>query len=119
MRVSNQILCLLAISLAVGLHVQAQENKESPAPPKYRLELVRIIDGESTEYCFVVGKIGFHSLASFKEFLSTLPPGSILEWDPGCLRHGDEPLLSSREELEDFRAFCADKKIKFNLLPSG
>lgn len=119
MRVSKQILCVLAILFSVALHPQAQENKESPAPPKYRLELVRIIDGESTEYCFVVGKIGFHSLASFKEFLSTLPPGSILEWDPGCIRYGDEPLLSSREELEDFRAFCSDKKIKFILVPSG
>jgi hypothetical protein len=119
MRVSKQILCILAISLSVVLHAQAQENKESPAPPKYRLELVRMIDAESTEYAFVVGKIGFHSMASFKEFLSTLPPGSTLEWDPGCIRYGDEPLLSSREELEDFRTFCADKKIKFIVLPSG
>ena len=34
-------------------------------------------------------------------------------------RKGDEPLLSSEQEMEDFKAFCAEKNINFFLIPSG
>jgi hypothetical protein len=53
-----------------------------------------------------------------KKFLGGLPPGSILEWDPGCIGMGGEPLLSSAEDMEDFKAFCVTNNIKFILLPS-
>jgi MoaA/NifB/PqqE/SkfB family radical SAM enzyme len=32
---------------------------------------------------------------------------------------GGEPLLSSEQEMEGFRAFCAEREIKFVLVPSG
>src|SRR5258708_4310738 len=116
MKVSKHILCLFLILPLWVLHAHAQENGQSPPPPKYRLELVYIIDADRAEFIFVVGNIGFKSVASLKEFLSTLPPGSILEWAPGCLRLGSEPLLSSEQEMEDFKAFCAAKNISFILV---
>ena len=119
MKVSKHILCLLVMSLLGVLHVHAQENGQSPPPPKYRLELVYIFEANPTEYVFVVGNAGFKSVASLKKFLSDLPPGSILEWAPGCLRWGGEPLLSSAQDMEDFKAFCAAKKITLILVPSG
>jgi hypothetical protein len=119
MKVSKHILCLLGMLLLVVLHVRAQENGQSPPPPKYRLDLVYIFDGDSAEYIFVVGTVGFKSVASLKKFLSDLPPGSILEWAPGCIRFGGEPLLSSEQDMEDFKAFCSTKKISFILVPSG
>ena len=119
MRVCKQILCLI-VMLPLGVHyAHAQKRAKSPLPPKYRLELMYVSDMASHEYIFVVGKIRFKSVASLKRFLSGLPPGSIIEWDPGCLRRGGEPLLSSREDMEDFKAFCAAQKIKLVLLPSG
>ena len=119
MKVSEHVLCFLVILLLGAVHAHAQENGQSPSPPKYRLELVYIFDADSTEYVFVVGNVGFRSVASLKKFLSDLPPGSTLEWAPGCRRTGGEPLLSSEQEMEDFKAFCAAKKISFILVPSG
>jgi hypothetical protein len=120
-RIPGPLMVLLLGVLHVGvLHVQAQENGQSPPfPPKYRLELVHLLDTDSAEYIFVVGNIGFKSVTSLEKFLSTLPPGSILEWAPGCLRSGSEPLLSSVQEMEDFKAFCAASNINFVLVPSG
>ena len=119
MRVWKQILCLI-VMLALGvLYAHAQKHAKTPPPPKYRLELMYVSDVSSHEFIFVVDKIGFKSVASLKRFLSALPPGSILEWDPGCIRYGGEPLLSSRQDMEDFKAFCVAKKIRFVLLPSG
>jgi hypothetical protein len=84
------------------------------------MELVYIFETDSPEYVFVIGGvIGFKSVASLKKYLGILPAGSILEWAPGCIQRGDEPLLSSEQEMEDFKAFCAEKNINFILAPSG
>jgi hypothetical protein len=66
-----------------------------------------------------MGAAGFKSIDSLKKFLSGLPPGSTLEWAPGCIRMGKEPLLSSEQEMEEFKAFCAESNINFVLTPSG
>jgi hypothetical protein len=119
MKVSKHTLCLLVMLFLGVLHAHAQENDQSPPPPKYRLELIRIFETESTEYIFVIGNVGFKSVASLKKFVGDLPRGSTLEWAPGCIRFGGEPLLSSDEDMDDFRAFCVAKKITFILVPSG
>jgi hypothetical protein len=121
LKVTGDKLCVLAILLLGVLHARAQENGQSQPqpPPKYKLELVYIFDGDSTEYVFVVGNVGFKSVASLKRFLSDLPRGSTLEWAPGCIRWGGEPLLSSSQDMEDFKAFCAAHEISFVLVPSG
>ena len=119
MRVSQRILCLIVI-LPLGIFcAHAQKKRTAPPPPKYRLELVYISDVASREYIFKVGKTGFKSVDALKKFVSSLPPGSILEWNPGCIRWGGEPLLSSAQDMEDFKAFCVAKEINFILVPSG
>jgi hypothetical protein len=119
MKVSKYFLCLLVMLPLGVLHAHSQGNGQSPPPTKYRLELVHIFEVNSDEYIFIVGNVGFKAVDSLKKFLSNLPPDSILEWAPGCIRFGDEPLLSSEQDLEDFRAFCAAKKLNFILVPSG
>jgi len=120
MKMAKSLLWPCAILLFIVLPARAQEIKQ-PAPElKYRMELAYIYDTDSPEYVFVInGVIGCKSVASLKKYLSLLPPGSILEWAPGCRRRVDEPLLSSDEEMEDFKAFCAEKNINFILIPSG
>jgi hypothetical protein len=119
MKIFKSFLWPCAILLFIVLPVRAQEV-EQLAPPKHRMELVYIFDTDSPEYIFVIGGIiGFKSVASLKKYLSILPPGSILEWAPGCIRRGNEPLLSSEQEMEDFKAFCAEMNINFILVPSG
>lgn len=101
--------------------VRAQEGSGEPQRPRYRMEIVWMADadGDKREYVFVVGSVGFKTVEAFKRFIAGLPAGAILEWHPGCRRMGDEPLLSSSEEMEDFKRFCAEHGVEFILHPSG
>lgn len=98
---------------------QAQTT-DAPQPPKYQMSLVWLADdGDAHDYIFVIGSVGFKTVDGLKSFLARLPQGAILEWSPGCLRRGDEPLLSSEEEMDEFKRFCAEHGIEFILHPSG
>lgn len=119
MKIPNRLLWFCAILLFIVLPAHAQEIEQPQPPPKYRMELVYVFDANSPEFVFVIGNAGFKSTASLKKFLSSLPPGSILEWAPGCVRLGNEPLLSSEQEMADFKAFCVERNIDFILVPSG
>jgi hypothetical protein len=112
----SSIALLLVFVILSG--IQAQEP-ETQKPATYRLELVYIFESTKTEYIFVIGNSGFKTVVSLKAFIASLPPGSALEWAPGCIRFGDEPLLSSEEEMNSFQVFCLEKGIKFTLIPSG
>jgi hypothetical protein len=116
----NKYLLGLSVILLSGvMRVDAHEYQQEPPPPTYRMEVAKVFDQEATEFVFVIGKVAFKSVDSLKKFLSSVPPGSTLEWAPGCVRWGDEPLLSSDVDMQDFKAFCAEKNIKFVLVPSG
>jgi hypothetical protein len=119
MKTSKRLLWLAVILLSAGLHARAQENSQPQPPLKHRMELVYIFEENSPEFIFVIGNAGFKSVASLKNYVGSLPPGSTLEWSPGCIRMGGEPLLSSEAEMEEFKAFCAEKNINFVLVPSG
>ena len=114
------LLWLAVFMLSPVLQAQAQESAPPPpSSPKYRLELVYIFEDETTEFIFIIGGVGFKTVESLKNFLSSLPPGSMLEWAPGCRRTGNEPLLSSELEMAEFKAFCLERNINFVLVPSG
>ncbi|MBI1813766.1 MAG: hypothetical protein HYR72_02175 [Deltaproteobacteria bacterium] len=115
----SSALRLSMVGLALMPSYIMAQPPPAPDPPKYRMELVYVFDGDKPEYLFVIGNSGFKSVASLKQFLATLPPGSTLEWAPGCERFGGEPLLSSEEDMAAFKSFCAEKQIRFILKPSG
>ncbi len=119
MKTPKRLLWLAVIFLSAVLDTRAQEDSQPQLPSKHRMELVYIFEEGSTEFIFVIGNVGFKSVASLKNYVGNLPPGSILEWSPGCMRMGGEPLLSSEPEMEEFKAFCEEKNIKFVLVPSG
>ena len=111
---------MIANLLAALLSVAAPPDGASPSKPvTYKMQLVWMAGTHPPEFVFVVGAVGFRSLPEFREFVGRLPKGSTLEWDPGCKRMGGEPLLSSREDMEAFRALCKEKGIEFVLVPSG
>ena len=120
MHYTSFLFLLLAI-FVMAFSVDAQEEKREEEPIKHRMELIYIFDEASskTEYIFVVGQSGFKTVNALKKFIGHLPAGSILEWAPGCKSLGGEPLLSSEKDMEEFKAFCEEKKIKFVLIPSG
>lgn len=119
MSATTRLSWLALILISAALYARAQDAAQPQPPPKYRMELVYIFEAGPTEYIFVVGNVGFKSVASLKDFVGRLPPGSTLEWSPGCRRRGDEPLLSSDQEMEEFKLFCAEKNVNFVLVPSG
>ena len=119
MNIPKRLLWLAVILFSAVLHTHAQGDVQPQPPPKYRMELVYIFEAGSTEFIFVIGNVGFKSAASLKNYVGNLPPGSTLEWAPGCKRIGGEPLLSSEQEMEEFKAFCAERSINFVLVASG
>src|SRR5262245_16703053 len=88
-------------------------------PVKRELQLIYVFEGQKPEFIFVIGQSGFKSVASLKEHLKTWGSGSELRWAPGCVRFGGEPLLSSDQEMQDFRDFLSNRGIRFVLVPSG
>jgi len=119
MNITTRLLRVLVMLLAAAFHTGAQEGVRPQPPTNYRLELVYVFEADSREFIFAIGNAGFKSVASLKKYLSTLPPGATLEWAPGCRRLGVEPLLSSEQEMGEFKAFCAERGINFILVPSG
>ena len=108
--IAAALVSILALSLA-----SAESHVD---PPAYELKLVYV--GEAPEeFLFVVGNCGFRTVEALKAFLARLPAGTRLTWSPGCIRMGGEPLLSSEEEMEEFRRFCLERGIDFVLVPSG
>jgi hypothetical protein len=100
----------------------ASSQREVRKPENLTMTLARIADSKSEEnaYVFVInGVIAYRTVEGLKEYVKGLPKGATLTWSPGCCRIGGEPLLSSRNELRDFKAFCESCGIGFVLVPSG
>ncbi len=96
---------------------------EDRKPKNVTMTLARIADSERVDgkdYIFVInGVVAYRTLDGLKKYLKELPKGSTLTWAPGCGRMGGEPLLSSKEEMQKFKAFCESCGISFVLVPSG
>jgi hypothetical protein len=109
---------LLAICLVASLAYSADKK-----PIEAVLTLVVVADSVKTdgpEYVFVVnGAVAYRTVDGLKKYIQRLPKGSTLTWEPGCMRFGGEPLLSSAEEMESFKVFCESCGITFVLVPSG
>jgi hypothetical protein len=97
----------------------ATTGGEPEPPPVYELQLVYIFETPEPEFVFVIGNSGFKTVAGLEDFLASRPRGTTLRWSPGCVRLGGEPLLSSENEMEEFKAFCVEHGIDFVLVPSG
>ena len=109
----------IAIAIGIALAAESAPAESAEEPPQYDMNLVYVFDGPEPEFLFVIGNSGFRSVASLQAFLASRPPGTTLRWNPGCVRLGGEPLLSSDGEMEEFRAFCREHQIDFVLVPSG
>jgi hypothetical protein len=113
------VTAMILASCLAGTISQTSEGK----PEKLTLTLAWIADSKnagSGEYVFVINGLGaYRTLEGLKKYISGLPKGSVLTWAPTCRRMGDEPLLSSSQEMEKFKAFCESCGIGFILIPSG
>lgn len=112
---------LLLVMFCISIKASAEDKIVNiNTSQKNIIKLIWIYGTHPPEYIFVIdNRLGFKNVDSLKKFVAGLPEGSVLEWDPGCMMMGGEPLLSSREEMENFKSFCEEHKIVFNLIPSG
>ena len=96
---------------------------EGRKPESLTMTLAGVADSErptGKDYIFVInGVLAYRTLDGLKKHIKELPKGSTLTWTPGCCRIGGEPLLSSEEEMREFKAFCESCGIAFVLVPSG
>jgi hypothetical protein len=96
---------------------------EDRKPENLTMTLARIADSEKVDrkdYIFIInGVVAFRTLDGLKKHIKQLPKGSTLTWAPGCCRIGGEPLLSSKDEMQNFKAFCESCGTSFVLVPSG
>lgn len=109
---------LLLLMFCVSIKAYTEDKTiNTNTQNKYVMDLVLISETNPPEYIFVIGgSVGFKTVDSLKKFVAGLPKGSILQWNLGCR---GLPLLSSKEEMEDFENFCKEQGIIFNLIPSG
>ncbi len=68
---------------------------------------------------YAVDEQRFNNLDLLKIFLQKQHAGSVVVWDPGCVRIGDKPLLSDATELDEFKRFVEKMRMKFVEFPSG
>jgi hypothetical protein len=108
----------LAVLLLV-IYVSAPYAQKPTPPPHLQMQLILVFESQPAEYIFVINAAAFRSVDSLKRFVAGLPEDTVVEWAPGCDVMGDEPLLSSAKDMEDFKQFCKKEKIRFVLKPSG
>lgn len=87
--------------------------------PSYKIEIVYIFDSDKPETILLIGNQGFRTVASLKKYVETFPAGTKLEISPGCKRIGGEPLINSKDEMDDFEQFCKKRSINFVVHPAG
>ncbi len=114
------ILCV-TFSLAQGEKSEhsIEKNVYSPSPIVYPLKIIYLFETGKTEFIISAGNVGFKSVAALKEWVAKLPPRTTLELDMMCRHLGNEPLVSSEEELNDFKKFCEEHKIILKIRPAG
>lgn len=92
--------------------VSAQQTDH---PKKLVLEVEWEPD-ENTEVIVAEG-LKFSSVETLKKFLGQKPSGTTVVWDPGCVRLGNKPLLSSMKEVKEFGRFLEKRGIRFVTTP--
>lgn len=63
--------------------------------------------------------VKYNTVALLKSALAAKPAGTVVVWDPGCVRVGEHPMLSTQKELNELRQFLEKKGLKFIERPSG
>ena len=115
---SRQLYALILFPLILSLTY----SNETLNAPNYTMSLVMLYSDDVTDYDWVVtlnNSIAFRSIDGLKVFLQKQPNGTTIEWAPGCVRLGDEPLLNSEQELQEFRLFCRKHGFKLTIRSSG
>ena len=91
---------------------------EGVQPKSYRLKVE--YDSSAKSYYYAVEGNRLRTYEALKEFLETLPQGTLLEHQTDCVTFTSQPpLLRTQEELNALKTFCEQKGIVFIHYPAG
>ena len=110
----NINLIIILVSALVSGMVSAQQ----PVTAK-KMYLEVEWEPEENAEIFVVEGQSFNSVDTLKKFLDKQPSGTTVVWDPGCVRIGKKPLLSSAKEIKDLSNHLEKRGIRFVVIFSG
>ena len=110
------LLLLLSMVLLVG----GAKCEGRPAPPfTCAITLARFADPkEPKPWVIILNTIAYRDLDGLKAGLDLLPAGTVVTWEPGCLRMGGEPLVSP-EETAELTRYCAARGLVLKIIPAG
>lgn len=77
----------------------------------------KMVDEKMHSY-ISTGEQKFSTYNELKAWVANLPSATHLTFAPSCRRFGDE-ILSDEQEIDDFKRFCSEHKLIFNIRPSG
>ena len=76
-------------------------------------------DPEENEEVIVAEGQMFKSVETLKKFLDNKPSGTTVVWDPGCVRIGKNPILSSVKEIRELKNYLEKRGIKLVVSNTG
>lgn len=108
--------------LALGDTAPVAQRAAQPAR-NYRLLRQPVAGLHPTQWVFViVTPEGYAWVATHEKLQWAIehgvPAKATLEWSPGCLRQGGEP-LETAEELDALVDFCKRRDVRFVHIPGG
>ncbi|MGV8934784.1 MAG: hypothetical protein ACOH1I_09180 [Gallionellaceae bacterium] len=108
------------VLLCLSLMLIATDSVYAQLPAKANKIIIGVVwvPALNTEV-YAVDEKRFNNLDLLKIFLQKQLAGSVVVWDPGCVRIGDKPLLSSATEMKEFKRFVEKMRMKFVEYPSG
>jgi hypothetical protein len=59
------------------------------------------------------------TLEDYKAFIATLPSGTVLHWDSGCIGYVWMPMSDEKVTVEDFKQFAKRHGVTFEHVVSG
>lgn len=116
---------MISIALFFSLFVCVSVmNAAERQPESVNVYLAHVVDqekeGGKMNFIFVVNNsTAFSTLNSFKKYIKELPAKSVVSLNVGDDRIGGEPLISNKNEMDDFKVFCTNAKVTLKIVGGG
>jgi len=73
---------------------------------------------KTNDNVLIIGGVVLKNVSEVKDYVSTLSPGSTLQWTPSCFPSMGQP-LATEAEINDLKQFCEKRGVKFIVIPAG
>jgi hypothetical protein len=90
-------------------------NQSQVESKTYQIYAYPVAASQPAEHVVVVFQTSqaYKTMAAFKAFMASLPKGSYVDWDTGCIRFTHLPVGSEKISVEALKTFAKSKGITF------